>query len=76
MLSLKKYPGLHENGVKLVKMAIQNGGQPIFILFFQGLFQWEKLMTNTIKLIQNNISSNPMRAESYKVCWHSTNVVK
>ena len=30
MLNPKKYAGLHENGAKYFKMAIQNGGYPIF----------------------------------------------
>jgi hypothetical protein len=30
MQILKKYAGLHENGVKKVKMAIQNGGHQFF----------------------------------------------
>jgi hypothetical protein len=33
MQILKKYAGLHKNGVKKVKMAIQNGGYQIFPKF-------------------------------------------
>lgn len=54
--SEKKYAGLHENGVKYVKIAIQNGSQMSL--------QWEKIMTQTYELVQHDMSSCPVCAES------------
>jgi hypothetical protein len=42
MQILKKYAGLNENGVKKVKMAIQNGGHQIFPKFLLLLSKLEK----------------------------------
>ena len=51
MQILKKYAGLHENGGKKVKMAIQNGGHQIFQKFFllpskQEKYAWITIYTS------------------------------
>jgi hypothetical protein len=45
MQILKKYAGLHKNGVKKVKMAIQDGGQQIFskVLYCHTKFEDNKV---------------------------------